>query len=389
MQSTPVVCPTCRTLLEPALPLCPECGRIFPEREPASTRALVLRSVPADPREVVRLLVGACGLDEGSVRRYLRHGPALFGLPASALVTTALAQALGEAGAVVEVREEMPPDGGWKSWARELGRDLRRASLLGGGVGAAGLWAWQGGQLGVLAFLGACGVVALDAWQFQRRIVLSPALLAHRLGLLPEGPARAAAAVLRRARTPALREAITAVMVEHARLLSSVARGLREHGSLQGPFREALDQVGQQTLRIAENATIIEEAGEGQPADVPGRLASLRTLGSAEVDRQLRALLTTHEDRRAQLEWLRQTHGLLLVRLETIAERLRGLRHEATRLLVGTDGGDVEGALGGLRRELEVAVEAFIEVERGLPQALPEVVAEVVADAAPARVGGE
>src|SRR5206468_3677387 len=143
-------------------------------------------------------------------------------LPASALVANALVVALTDAGAVVELREVMAPEGSLGLWARTLSHDGGRLSLLGGGVGLTGMWALQGGQLGLLAFVGACAVVALDGWQFQRRIVLSPALLAHRLGLLSEGVARAAGALLRRARSAALREAITAVMVEHARLLATV-----------------------------------------------------------------------------------------------------------------------------------------------------------------------
>jgi hypothetical protein len=379
MESPLVVCPACRALLEPALPLCIGCARVYPDRS-ESSQAVIVRQVPPDAGEVVRLLVGVCGLEEAAVRRYLQQGPALFRLPASALVANALVVALTDAGAVVELREVMAPEGGWGLWARTLSRDGGRLGLLGGGVGLTGMWALQGGQLGMLAFFGACAVVALDGWQFQRRIVLSPALLAHRLGLLSEGVARAAGAALRRARSSVLREAITAVMVEHARLLATVARGLREHPALQGPFREALDHVGQQTLRIAENAVTIEEATDAAPTDLPARLEGLRALGSAEVDRQLRALLSTREDRLAQLEWLRQAHGLLLVRLETAAERLRVQRHQAARLLVGAQSADVEGALGGLQRELEVAALAFTEVERGLPRALPEVVAEVLAE---------
>src|SRR5204863_2976957 len=100
---------------------------------------------------------------------------------------------------------------------------------------------------------------------------------------------RPAAALLRRARSPELREALGAALLEHARLLSAVARALRDHPALQAPFRETLDEVGEHTLRIAENAAAIEEAGEDpEAAELPGRLANLRALGNDETERQLK-----------------------------------------------------------------------------------------------------
>src|SRR5690242_13567683 len=113
MESAPVVCPSCRVLLEPTLPLCPGCARVFAERD--DTRSLIVRDLPADARPVVRLLAGACGLDEATLRRYLGRGPALLALPASPLVTAALVGALVDAGATVEVRQEIPA---WSSWLR-------------------------------------------------------------------------------------------------------------------------------------------------------------------------------------------------------------------------------------------------------------------------------
>jgi hypothetical protein len=236
---------------------------------------------------------------------------------------------------------------------------------------------------GPFAVLIAAGLLALDWWRFQRRIVLSPALLARRLGLLPEGLARAAAAVLRRSRSAALREAIAALMVEQGRLLATVSRGLRDHPSLQGPFRETLDALGEQSLRVAENAATVEEASDSDPEDLPRRLADLRTCAGDELDRQLRLLLTARQDGQLQREWLRQAHGLLVVRLETIAARLRGLRYHAARLLVDHSRPEPEALLAVVRRELETTLGAIAEVERGLPRSLPEVVAEVVSGRGP------
>jgi hypothetical protein len=370
MEEPPAVCPSCRALLEPALPLCTGCGRLFRERA-TPARTVVVRQAPAD---IVDLLAGTCGLGEPALSRRLADGEALFYLPGSPLVVAALAAELTSRGAVVEVHDA-PPDGvGWRAWLRDLPHEPLRLAVLAAGVPAV-MWATRG----LLALLLAAGVVALDWWRVQRRSVLSPALLARRLGLLPEGLALAAASALRRSRSPALREAIATLMVEQARLLSTVSRGLRDHPALQGPFRETLDALGEQSLRIAENAATIEEASDGDPDDLPGRLAELRARGGEEIDRQLRALVTAREDGHQQREWLQRAHGLLVVRLETIAARLRALRYEAARLLLAHSQPEPEALLAGVRRELETTLSAIAEVERGLP----EVVAEVVSGGAP------
>jgi hypothetical protein len=101
-----------------------------------------------------------------------------------------------------------------------------------------------------------------------------------------------------------------------------------------------------------------------------------------ETDRRLRELLTHGDERRAREEWLQRTHALLLIRLEAITERLRGLRQEAAQRALELGDADTAAAdrsLTSLGRELELAASAVNEVERGLPQALPEVIAEVIA----------
>jgi hypothetical protein len=342
----------------------------------------MVRQVPGDVSAIVRLLAGTCGLREPALARTLTRGRAVFLLPGSSLLASALAAELTGAGAVVEVHEVPPPETAWEmtghAWARWLADEPARLALLGGATVAAALVG-----RGAFAALIAGALLALDWWLFQRRIVLSPALLARRLGLLPEGLARAAGAVLRRSRSAALREGIAALMVEQGRLLATVSRGLRDHPTLQGPFRETLDALGEQSLRVAENAATIEEASDTDPEDLPRRLADLRTCAGDEIDRQLRLLLTAREDGQVQREWLRRAHGLLVVRLETIAARLRGLRYQAARLLVASSQPEPEGLLAGVRRELETTLTAIAEVERGLPRSLPEVVAEVVSGRGP------
>jgi hypothetical protein len=376
-------CPSCRASLEPALPLCVACGRLFPEQE-AEARALVVRHLPEDRRastEISQLLAAASGQDEARVERYLRRGPALFRLPASAEVAERLRDHLMEAGADVELADAVSDESRWAAWARGLWREQQVGVLLWGGAGLATLWVARGARTFLLWLLVSGALALVDLRGFARRITLSAGLLARRLGLVSGALARPAAALLRRARSASLREALGTVLIEHARLLGSVGRALAGHPALQAPFRETLDELGEHTLRIAENAVAIEEAGDGDPPDLPERLASLRALGSAETDRQLKNLLTSRDQRAARHQWLLQAHALLLVRLEAIAERLRGLRQEtASRALKLTaDPGAADRSLEALGRELELASSALHEVERGLPQALPEVIAEVIA----------
>jgi Flp pilus assembly pilin Flp len=376
-------CPSCRAPLEPGLPVCVGCGRLFPE-EDELTRALVIRRAPEERearRELARLLAAASGRNEEAVIRYLEGGRALFRLSASDLVTERLHEALADAGAELEPDASITDEREWVSWLRSLWRERPHAALLTIGAGLAiglvrpGLsWLW----LGWVLALGAADLLA-----FRRRITLTPALLARRLGMTSGGLARPASALLRRARSAALREALGAVLVEHARLLGMVTRVLVGHPALQAPFRATLEEVGQRALGIVENAVAIEEAGDPESEDVLARLTDLRALGNAEVDRQLRELLTSRDQRQARSEWLARTHALLLLRLEAIAERLRGLRQDAAQRLValhGPTGPAADHALGSLGRELELAAAAVSEVEQGLPQPLPEVIAEVVGD---------
>jgi hypothetical protein len=378
-------CPTCRASLEPALPLCVACGALFPERSPTA-RACLVRHLPesgAAREEIERLLAAASGQDRESVSRYLRRAPALFLVPASASIALRLLERLTELGAHVELEEAVSPEVRWGAWARALWHDKLGLAALLGALGLGGLAALARGAGAASIWVLIAGVLAaLDARRFRRRISLSPALLSRRLGLVSEGLARPAAALLGRARPGPLREALGIVLVEHARLLAAVARVLAGHPSLQAPFRETLDEAGQHTLRVAENALALEEVGETDAAELPERLARVRALGSAEAERQLRTLLVSRAERRARQEWLARAHALLLIRLEAIAERLRGLRQEVARraLELGTAEASPEPLLTGLGRELELAVAALTEVEQGLPQALPEVIAEVVAE---------
>ena len=373
-------CPSCRADLEPGLPLCLACGRLFPEQEPEA-RVLTIRQMPEEPRasgEIRQLLAAASGRPEASMGRYLERVPTPFRLPASAAVAERLRAHLMEAGALVELGD-VTSEFELAAWARGLWRHRQLLVLVWGGTAA--LAAVEGPRV-FLFWLIASGVLALlDLSAFARRITLSPAVLVRRLGLVSGALARPAAALLRRARSAALRETLGAVLCEHARLLASVGRVLAGHPGLQAPFRETLDELGEHTLRIAENAAAIEEAGDGEEPDLPARLADLRALGSAETDRQLKALLTSRDQRAARHQWLLQAHALLLVRLEAIAERLRSLRQEtASRALMLTGNPDAaERSLEALGRELELAASALQEMERGLPQALPEVIAEVIA----------
>jgi hypothetical protein len=285
---------------------------------------------------------------------------------------------LTEVGAQVELRDARSLEEEVVAWGRSVWYEAPLVPLwLIGGIVAVELR-----SLFLPWLLIGTALVAFGLHGFGRRISLSPAVLARRLGLVSSALARPAAALLRRARSPALREALGAALVEHARLLSAVARALREHPALQAPFRETLDEVGDHTLRIAENAVAIEEAGDPESADLPERLADLRALGSEETDRQLKALLLSRGERRARQEWLRQAHALLLVRLEAITERLRALRQETAQRVLELGAADTpsaDRALESLGREMELAATALKEVERGLPQALPEVIAEVIA----------
>jgi hypothetical protein len=376
-------CPSCRAHLEPGLPLCVACGRLFPEEEEL-TRALVIRRPPEDPearRELARLLAAASGRDEAALVRYLDGGQARFRLAASDLVTERLREAIADAGAEAEIAAAIDEGGELASWLRARWSEHPARMLLLfvtgpliGFVRPGLFWLW-------LVLAGALGAVELRA--FRRRITLAPALLARRLGMTAGGLARPASALFRRARSTALREALGTLLVEHARLLGAVARALAGYPALQVPFRESLDEMGQRALGIVENAVAIEEAGDTEGADVLARLTDLRALGNAEVDRQLRELLTTRDRREAKREWLRSTHAFLLLRLEGLSERLRGLRQDAAgRLLelTGARGPAAEQVLEALGRDLELAAAAVTEVERGLPQPLPEVIAEVVGD---------
>jgi hypothetical protein len=354
------------------------CGRVFPE-EDSQTRALMVRRLPSEPRartEVHRLLAASSGRDELAVARYLDRGRAVFRLPASAEIAQKLCDHLSDAGAQVELLESASREEELMAWVRGLWYEAPVVPLW----LIAGLFVLRMRGLFWPWFIVAASLVAFGLAGFGRRISLAPALLARRLGLVSSALARPAAALLRRARSTALREALGAALVEHARLLAAVARALRDHPALQAPFRETLDEVGEHTLRIAENAVAIEEAGDAEAGDLPARLADLRALGSEETDRQLKALLVSRDERRARHEWLRQAHALLLIRLEAITERLRGLRQEtAERVLeLNADAASADRSLESLGRELELAATALKEVERDLPQALPEVIAEVI-----------
>jgi hypothetical protein len=374
-------CPTCRAQLEPALPLCVACGRLFPEHEPAA-RGLVVRHQPDDVHsrmEVQQLLAAAIGQPEGAVARYLEKERALFRLPSSEGIARRLHDHLVEAGAEVELAESVGSDLQWSAWARALWNE--KSSLVMLWMGAAVLTGYRRPNLLLLWAIVTAVIALLDLRGFGRRISLSPAVLARRLGLVSGSLARPASAILRRARSEALRGAVGAALVEHARLLSAVAHALRGHPALQIPFRETLDEVGEHTLRIAENAATIEEAGDAEDAHLPERLACLRALGSEETDRQLKALLLSRDERRARHDWLREAHALLLVRLEAITERLRGLRQETAARALEANVGDAasaDRALETLGREMELASNALQEVERDLPRALPEVIAEVI-----------
>jgi hypothetical protein len=375
------VCPTCRAHLEPALPLCVACGRLFPESEPAA-RALFVRHLPEDRRaaaEVPALLAAATGQDEGALSRYLQRGQALFRLPTSEPIARRLHDHLTDLGAQVELSDSVSSEAEWMAWARGLWQEKLTLVLL---VGAAGIAAaYRGTGLFLLWFFFASSVSAFDRRTFARRISLSPAVLSRRLGLVSGALTRPAAALLRRARSQALRDALGTALVEHARLLAAVARALAGHPALQAPFRNTLDEVGEHTLRAAENALAIEEASDAQDVDLPQRLAELRALASEETDRQLRVLLTSREERLARQDWLARAHALLLIRLEAITERLRALRQETARRVLALAAADAPAAdqsLGALGRELELAATALAEVERDLPRPLPEVVAEVI-----------
>jgi hypothetical protein len=376
------VCPTCRAHLEPALPLCVACGRLFPEQEPAA-RGLVVRRPPDDPRsrtEVQQLLAAASGQPERTVARYLEKGRALFRLPASEGIARRLHAHLTEAGAEVELEASVNTDVEWSTWARAAWSEKAPLVLLWLGAGVLG--ASRRPNLLLLWMITSAALALLDLRGFGRRISLSPAVLARRLGLVSGTLARPAAALFRRARSQELRAALGAALVEHARLLSAVAHALRGHPALQVPFRESLDEVGEHTLRVAENAVTIEEVGDPEDAALPERLAGLRALGSDETDRQLKALLLSRDERQARHEWLREAHALLLVRLEAITERLRGLRQETAARALEASAGDAaaaDQALKSLGHEMELASSALAEVERDLPRALPEVIAEVIA----------
>jgi hypothetical protein len=384
-----LVCPSCRALLEPALPLCVACARVFPEEE-EEVRALAVRQLPDDPEGVVevrQLLAAATGQDEAALARYLGRGGALFRVPVSELVAERLVDFLGQAGAQVELAETVNGDAERGAWARTVLAERRVPAAL---LVLCGVAAHAASGLGMFVAWMAVGggLVALEARSFHRRVTLSPAVLARRLGLMSGAVTRPAAALLRRARSRALREALGVVMIEHARLLAAVANLLRRHPPLQAPFRETLDQVGAHTLRIAENAVAIEEASDADGEDLPARLANLRALGSEETDRQLRALLTSRDERHARQLWLRRTHALLLIRLEVISERLRALRQDTAHQAITATAADpaaTEQALGALGREMELASSALHEVERDLPQALPEVIAEVLLPAPASR----
>jgi hypothetical protein len=375
------LCPTCRAHLEPSLPLCVACGRLFPEQE-STPRGLTVRTMPEDQRgraEVQQLLAAASGQPEAVVARYLEKGRALFRLPSSEGIAQRLCDHLTEAGADVELADAMGGQSEWAAWSRALWHE--KASLVMLWMGAGAFSAFRRPNLLVLWLMISATLALWDLRGFGRRISLMPAVLARRLGLVSGALARPAAALFRRARSNSLRQALGAALVEHARLLSAVAHALRDHPALQAPFREILDEVGEHTLHIAENALAIEEAGDSEGGDLPERLAGLRALGSEETDRQLKALLLSRDQRRVREEWLRQAHALLLIRLEAITERLRGLRQETAARALEANAGDAasaDRALEALGREMQLARSALEEVERDLPQALPEVIAEVI-----------
>jgi hypothetical protein len=343
-------------------------------------RTLQIRSFPEDPRvrqDVRQLLAAASGLDEVSTGRYLESAGARYRVAASDLVTQRLQEALSDAGVEATLADSEDSGGQWEAWLRTLLRERLTLLLVAAGFGIA---AGARGSGTFLFWLVMTSALAAGAFQtFQTRIRLSPAVLARRLGMIPGSVTRPAAALLRPARSPELRAALGGALVEEARLLSAVSRMLGDSPALQAPFRERLDELGQHVLRVAESAAIIEEAGAGDDRELGQRLAQLRALGTAEIDRQLHDLVTTREERQARAEWLRRTHALLVLRLEAISERLRGLRQEAAERALATRRDQGDRPLVALGRELELATAALAEVERTLPQALPEVIAEVVA----------
>jgi hypothetical protein len=305
----------------------------------------------------------------------------MFRLPASALVAERLREALLELGAAVEVAEGMTSEAAWAAWARTLWSERRGELLLTAGGGLAAMTVFHGPGPVFLWMALAGGLAAVDVRGFRRRITLSPAVLSRRLGLAPGTLVRPAAALLRRAQSLPLRETLAAALTEHARLLAAVSRAFSSHPALQPPFREALDEVGEHTLRAAENAVVIEEASSTSDRDdLPTRLAHLRALGNEETTRQLRALLTSREQRQLREDWLRRTHALLLIRLEAITERLRSLRQETAQRLLETTApaAATDRSLSALARELELAASSLAEAERDLPERLPEVIAQIV-----------
>ena len=375
-------CPTCHAPLEPGLPVCVACGRLFPYHQ-AEERALWVSRPPGGERASIiePLLAGASGQSQESLAAQLDRGPVLFRLPASALLAEALCRELTDAGATVALEDQLPPLAALGAWARSLWRDRIALASLTAGLGLAVVAAAQSSKLFYLWLFAVGGLASLDSHRFNRRMTLSPTVLVRRLGLVPEELARPAGAVLRRARSTALPQALAAVLTEHARLLTAVTRVLRDHPALQGPFREALDQVSDHALRLAENAAAIEEASDPAGSDLSARLDSLRALGAEETNRQLHALVASRDERRTKVEWLRRAHALLLVRLESMAERLRALRHDtARRALELAPAPASDQLLAALGRELELALSAVTEVERNLPQPLPEVVAQLVGE---------
>ncbi len=363
--------------MEPRLAVCLACGQLSAlQADPAATITIRLSGNRDDRREVARMLASASDADAAWMARYLKTSSPRFSLSGSASMNRRLQEWLASAGVDCEVAPlaaEETSVASYAAWLVATGKVF--IPIV--GFGFSWLAFGRHAEVATALLLATAGWTLLDRARFVRRVTLNADALAGSLGMIPLGLAQSAATLLKDARSPELRAALGAVMIEHARLLEVFERVWRDHGRLYEPSQRLLDEFTGQALRIAGRAAAIEVSDQPDGASLSARLGAFRALGSIEVEKQLRTLSAATKERELRQQWLQQVHAVFVLRLESMAEGLRSLGQRAVAASLTDAPLDEQAAtqlMTDLSAEIGIAVSAALELERAVEERLPEVI---------------
>jgi hypothetical protein len=207
-----------------------------------------------------------------------------------------------------------------------------------------------------------------DRRRFLKQATLRAPRLATRLDMAPEAVEDALGGLLRDpGLSEPLRDGLSSLIGEYGRLLDTLSPFTAQYPDLVRPTSRALAQLARHAAATAERAFAIEKAGDFTDPTLPDRLASLRSLGSQEIERRASQLLASHHARRGRLDWLREIHGTLLVRLEAVTDTMRSVRQRVLESYLNTeaDVGSVvtDRLAAALAREQQVVAATVAEME--------------------------